>query len=153
ERMPGRRTGQRLEPDRDRRSLSPRDRRERRTHRLRGRPRTQALAFGSRTKLESSMNESQRDRARTFPDLHAPGHILVLPNAWDAGSARFIESCGAAAIATTSAGLAWAHGYPDGNALPAGVLATALAEIARAVTVPLSVDFEAGYSSDPARVA
>lgn len=98
------------------------------------------------------MNE-QRTRARIFRDLHGPGRILVLPNAWDAGSARFIESCGAPAIATTSAGLAWAHGYPDGNALPARVLGAALAEIARMVTVPLSVDFEAGYSSDPARVA
>jgi len=99
------------------------------------------------------MSEAQLTRARAFRDLHAPGRILVLPNAWDAGTARFIESCGAPAIATTSAGLAWAHGYPDGNALPPRVLGAAVAEIARVVTVPLSVDFEAGYSSDPARVA
>jgi 2-methylisocitrate lyase-like PEP mutase family enzyme len=74
--------------------------------------------------------------------------MLVLPNAWDAGSARLIETCGAPAIATTSAGLAWSHGYADGNFLPARVLATAIAEIARVISVPLSVDFEAGYSSD-----
>jgi 2-methylisocitrate lyase-like PEP mutase family enzyme len=99
------------------------------------------------------VNESQVARARIFRGLHAPGRILVLPNAWDAGSARFIESCGAPAIATTSAGVAWAHGYPDGNALPPRVLGAAVAEIARVVTVPLSVDFEAGYASDPAQVA
>ncbi|HTO52877.1 MAG TPA: isocitrate lyase/phosphoenolpyruvate mutase family protein [Myxococcota bacterium] len=91
-------------------------------------------------------------RAQAFRELHAPGRILVLPNAWDAGSARFIESCGAPAIATTSAGVAWAHGYPDGNALPARVLASAVAEIARVLTVPLSLDFEAGYSADPRQV-
>jgi len=77
----------------------------------------------------------------------------VLANAWDAGSARLIESCGAAAIATTSAGLAWAHGYPDGDVLPAAVLATAVAEIARVVSVPLSVDIEGGYATDPSAVA
>jgi 2-methylisocitrate lyase-like PEP mutase family enzyme len=92
-------------------------------------------------------------RAKTFRDLHARGRILVLPNAWDAGSARFIESCGAPAIATTSAGLAWARGYSDGNRLPPRVLVAAVAEIARVVRVPLSVDFEVGYSSEPAQVA
>src|SRR5262249_27056155 len=122
-REPRRRPGERRQPDRNRSAVSSRDRRERRPHRLRRRPRPQALAVGTRTKLESPLvNEQQPTRARTFRDLHAPGRILVLPNAWDAGSARFIESCGAPAIATTSAGLAWAHGYPDGNALPARVL-------------------------------
>ncbi|MCX5740593.1 MAG: isocitrate lyase/phosphoenolpyruvate mutase family protein, partial [Proteobacteria bacterium] len=56
--------------------------------------------------------------AQTFRELHAPGQMLLLANAWDAGSARLIESCGAAAIATTSAGLAWSRGYPDGDLLP-----------------------------------
>jgi 2-methylisocitrate lyase-like PEP mutase family enzyme len=89
----------------------------------------------------------------TFRELHAPGRILVLPNAWDAGSARLIEDCGAAAIATTSSGVAWARGYPDGNALPTRVLVAALAEIARVIRVPLSADVEAGYSDDPRAVA
>ena len=89
----------------------------------------------------------------TFRDLHAPGRLLVLPNAWDAGSARLIEECGAAAIATTSSGVAWARGYPDGNALPTRVLAAAVAEIARVIRVPLSADVEAGYSDDPRAVA
>ena len=85
----------------------------------------------------------------TFRDLHAPGQLLLLANAWDAGSARLIQARGAPAIATTSAGLAWSRGYPDGDRLPQVVLAGAIAEIARMVSVPLSVDIEGGYSSDP----
>ena len=88
----------------------------------------------------------------TFRSLHAPGRLLLLANAWDAGSARLIEARGAPAIATTSAGLAWSRGYPDGDRLPQAVLSGALAEIARVVTVPLSVDIEGGYSSDPRAV-
>jgi 2-methylisocitrate lyase-like PEP mutase family enzyme len=63
-----------------------------------------------------------------------------------------IEACGAAAIATTSAGLAWSRGYPDGDAVPPRVLAGAVAEIARVVSVPLTVDVEGGYSADPQAV-
>ena len=85
----------------------------------------------------------------TFRAMHAPGQLLLLANAWDAGSARLIQARGAPAIATTSAGLAWSRGYPDGDRLPLGILASALAEIARVVCVPLSVDVEGGYSSDP----
>ncbi len=88
----------------------------------------------------------------TFRELHAPGRMLVLPNAWDAGSARLIESCGAEAIATTSSGVAWACGYPDGDAIPPDVLIDAVARIRRVLTVPLTVDAEGGYSTDPARV-
>lgn len=90
--------------------------------------------------------------AKTFRELHAPGRLLRLPNAWDAGSARLIEVSGAEAIATTSAGLAWARGYPDGDVLPARVLAAAVGEIARVVKVPVSTDFEGGYSDDPRAV-
>lgn len=92
------------------------------------------------------------DDARRFHALHAAGRTLVLPNAWDAGSARLIESCGADAIATTSSGVAWANGYPDGDAIPPRVLADAVARIARVITVPLSVDAEGGYSHDAAAV-
>jgi len=99
------------------------------------------------------MSDAAKSRAQAFRELHAPGRIFVVANAWDAGSARLLESCGAPAIATTSAGLAWSHGYADGNVLPARVLAGAIAEIARVISVPLSVDFEAGYSSDLAKVA
>lgn len=96
---------------------------------------------------------SSTDRAEAFRRLHEPGRILALPNAWDAGSARLIEAAGASAIATTSAGLAWSRGYPDGNALPTRLLAPAVAEIARVISVPLSVDVEAGYSDEPSAVA
>jgi 2-methylisocitrate lyase-like PEP mutase family enzyme len=91
-------------------------------------------------------------RARDFRRLHGPGHLLVLPNAWDAGSARLIETCGAEAIATTSAGMAWSHGHADGGALPPRVLADAVAEISRVVSVPVSVDVEGGYATDPGAV-
>ena len=91
-------------------------------------------------------------RAETFHRLHAPGELLILPNAWDAGSARIIESCGAPAIATTSAGVAWALGYPDGNALPPPMLTRTIEAIVRVIDVPLTVDSEGGYSDDPIEV-
>lgn len=91
--------------------------------------------------------------AATFGGLHRGPELLLLPNAWDAGSGRLIESLGAKAIATTSAGVAWSRGYPDGDALPVGQLLAAVRDIARVVRVPLSVDIEGGYSDDPAAVA
>jgi 2-methylisocitrate lyase-like PEP mutase family enzyme len=84
--------------------------------------------------------------ADKFHALHRD--FLTLPNAWDPGSARIIETCGATAIATTSSGLGWSCGYPDGNAIPVDVLAKAVASIARVISVPLSVDIEGGYASD-----
>lgn len=92
------------------------------------------------------------DHAATFRHLHQHG-LLLLANAWDAGSARLIESLGAKAIATTSAGVAWANGYADGSHLPMQELIATVASIARVIRVPLSVDFEDGYASDPATVA
>lgn len=86
-----------------------------------------------------------------FRDLHA--EFLILPNAWDAASARLVEEAGAQAIATSSAAVAWAHGYPDGEALTPEILLSAVAEILRVVKIPVSVDSEAGYSNDPAKVA
>jgi 2-methylisocitrate lyase-like PEP mutase family enzyme len=77
----------------------------------------------------------------------------LLPNAWDAGNARLIESLGAKAIATTSAGMAWSRGFADGNALPADHLVAAIRDIARVIRVPLTVDLETGYSQDPDHVA
>src|SRR5260370_41787776 len=88
-----------------------------------------------------------------FRSLHQGPALLVLPNAWDAGTARLIESVGAKAIATTSAGLAWSRGYPDGNELPIDQLIAATRDIARVIRVPLTIDIEAGYSDDPRAVA
>jgi len=87
-----------------------------------------------------------------FRELHQSG-LLILPNAWDAGSARLMQEAGAKAVATTSAGLAWANGWPDGDALPQDVLLTAVRAIARVISVPLTVDAEGGYSDDPATAA
>jgi 2-methylisocitrate lyase-like PEP mutase family enzyme len=92
------------------------------------------------------------DLAATFRQLHQNTTPLRLANAWDAGSARLIESVGAPAIATTSAGVAWAHGYPDGDQLPLHLMLAALASIARVVDVPISVDMEGGFASEPAGV-
>ena len=91
--------------------------------------------------------------APTFRSLHQGSTPLLLPNAWDAGSARLIESLGAPAIATTSAGVCWAQGYADGNAMPVDLLVAVARSIARVIQVPLSVDMEAGYASDPVAVA
>lgn len=88
-----------------------------------------------------------------FHDLHRSG-LLILPNAWDAGSAAIMRSLGARAIATTSAGCAWALGWPDGDALPPERAIQMCADVARAAGgLPISVDFEGGYSDDPAEVA
>ncbi len=86
-----------------------------------------------------------------FRRMHQEG-LLILPNAWDAGTARLIESLGAKAIATTSCGVAWSHGYADGDHLPVPLLLATIAGIARSVKVPLTADVEGGYSSDPAAV-
>lgn len=89
--------------------------------------------------------------AGTFRALHAQG-LLILPNAWDAGSARLVESLGAKAVATSSAAVAWSHGYPDGDFLPLERLVATTAAISRVLRVPLSVDIEGGYSDVPAVV-
>lgn len=91
-------------------------------------------------------------QAEAFHRLHAGG-LLLLPNAWDAGTARLIESVGARAIATTSAAVCWAHGYPDGaDLLPIERLVSTVRGITRVVRVPVTVDIEGGYSDDPAQV-
>ncbi|MDI6623729.1 MAG: isocitrate lyase/phosphoenolpyruvate mutase family protein, partial [Brevundimonas sp.] len=88
-----------------------------------------------------------------FRDLHRSG-LLILPNAWDGGSAALMRSLGAKAIATTSAGVAWALGWPDGDALPVERVVQATRDVVRAAQgLPVSVDFEGGYSDDPAEVA
>jgi 2-methylisocitrate lyase-like PEP mutase family enzyme len=94
-------------------------------------------------------------RTNLFHALHAgpAPAILVLPNAWDAVSAALMSDAGAQAVATSSAGVAWAHGYPDGDALPVDKLLVAISEIARVIPVPLTADIEGGYSDDLAALA
>ncbi len=91
--------------------------------------------------------------AVTFRRLHDNTTPLRLPNVWDAGSARLFESLGAAAIATTSAGVAWALGFQDARRLPFDEVVAVVSRMARVLTVPLSVDIENGYSDDPRVVA
>jgi len=83
---------------------------------------------------------------------HVPGQPLVLPNIWDADSARLVEAAGFPVVATSSVGVAAALGYPDGEGAPAAEMLAAAARIARAVSVPVSVDAEAGYGLPPAEL-
>jgi 2-methylisocitrate lyase-like PEP mutase family enzyme len=90
--------------------------------------------------------------SRIFRELHAGPELLVLANCWDGVSARLIESIGARALATTSAGVAWSLGYPDGDRVPLEELTAAVRAMVRVVRLPLSVDLEGGYAEDPAEV-
>lgn len=94
---------------------------------------------------------TDRRRAR-FLDLHQPGQPLLMPNAWDVGSARLLESLGFQAVATTSSGFAASRGRLDGEMGRDEVLAHA-AEVAAAVAVPVSADTENGFADDPVGVA
>lgn len=92
--------------------------------------------------------------ASLLRELHFSSEMLILPNVWDAASAALVASVGARVIATTSAGMAWACGYPDGDAMPMQSLLSSVRDICRiAGTLPVTVDIEGGYSNDPARVA
>jgi 2-methylisocitrate lyase-like PEP mutase family enzyme len=91
--------------------------------------------------------------AELLRSLHVPGRPLVLPNAWDAASARAVVAAGFPVVATTSAGVAEALGYGDHEAAPADEMLAAAARIARAVDVPVTVDFERGYGLAPDELA
>ena len=90
----------------------------------------------------------QAEKARRFAALHVKGQPLVLYNVWDAGSARVVQAAGAPAIGTSSWALAAAHGFEDGEALPFDLAETIVKEISASIEVPLTVDFEGGYSDD-----
>lgn len=88
----------------------------------------------------------------TFRSLHRPGNPLLLANAWDVASARIAEAAGAPAIATTSAGVAWSLGAPDGDRLDRDRAVDLVARVAAAVTVPVTADIESGFAPSPAGV-
>ncbi len=92
---------------------------------------------------------SQREQAEQLQRLHRGPGILVLPNAWDVITARVIESAGFAAIATSSAGVAWALGYADGERISRGEMLAVVRRIASSVRVPVTADMEAGYGPTP----
>lgn len=89
--------------------------------------------------------DRQASLAEAFAALHRPGDPLVLPNAWDAGSARLVERAGAKAIATTSGGVAWSLGVADGGGLDRERAARSIREIVQTVRVPVTADIERGY--------
>lgn len=91
------------------------------------------------------------DKRRTFRQLHAAG-CFVIPNPWDAGSARYLQSLGFKALATTSSGFAWSQGRPDGAVARDRVLAH-LREIVAATDLPVNADFQSGFALDAAGVA
>ena len=91
---------------------------------------------------------TQIAKAELFHQLHKGPGVLVLPNAWDAASAAVVADAGAKAIATSSAAVAWAHGYPDGDVLAVETTCAMVAEIVRVVDVPVSCDFEGGFTDD-----
>lgn len=96
--------------------------------------------------------QTQIERAARFRALHDRKRILLLPNAWDAGSARVFAELGFPAIATTSAGVAWSLGYPDGEQAPLAEVLAATRRIVRATALPVSADIEAGYGETPEAV-
>lgn len=97
--------------------------------------------------------QNQSELAQRFRALHDRRNLLVLPNAWDAGSARVFADLGFDAIATTSGGVAWSLGYADGERAPLAEVTAAIRRMVRVTPLPLSVDFESGYGESPEAVA
>jgi 2-methylisocitrate lyase-like PEP mutase family enzyme len=96
---------------------------------------------------------NQSEKAGRFAELHVKGKPVLLYNAWDAGSAKAILAAGAQAIATSSWSVAEAQGYRDGEAIPIGLAEQIVGRIAATVDVPVTVDFEGGYSEDDGDLA
>lgn len=90
-----------------------------------------------------------QQKAEAFRAMHVDGPILLLANVWDVASARIIEDAGFPSIATSSAGVAFAQGFPDGQQIPRERMIAVVEAIAAAVRVPVTADVEAGYGSGP----
>jgi len=93
--------------------------------------------------------EEQKAKAVSFRSMHRGPKMLVLPNAWDVASARVFENAGFGAIASTSAGVAFSLGYPDGQKITREEMLARVGRIARAVKVPVTADVESGYGDRP----
>ena len=96
--------------------------------------------------------DNQKQLAEGFRRAHRGPPLLLLPNAWDAMSARQFEAAGFGAVATTSGGMAWALGYADGEQAPWREVVAAHERVVRAVRVPVTADIEAGYGETPDQV-
>jgi 2-methylisocitrate lyase-like PEP mutase family enzyme len=105
------------------------------------------------------MDDARRERAQTFRDMHRQEGCFIIPNAWDVGSAKLLEAAGFAALATTSAGIAFSlgrvdHGYAPAHArVDRDTMLARVRDMARELTVPLTADLEAGYGASPEAVA
>lgn len=99
--------------------------------------------------MTSQKNAELSAKAERFRVLHTGPKLLVLPNAWDAGSAVLIQAAGFPAVATSSAGCANALGFADGNNAPREEMLAAVQRIAAAVEIPVSADMESGYGGGP----
>jgi 2-methylisocitrate lyase-like PEP mutase family enzyme len=95
----------------------------------------------------------QAEKAEKFRNLHHGPRMLLLPNAWDVASACILEECGHPAVATTSAGIAYSLGYPDGQRISRDEMLEMVGRIARAVRVPVTADMEAGYGTTAKEMA
>ena len=93
--------------------------------------------------------EDQKQKALAFHQLHRGPKTLLLPNVWDVASARLVEEAGYPAVATTSAGVAFSLGYPDGQKISREEMLARVARIVKAVRVPVTADAEAGYGNRP----
>ncbi|HEX3914677.1 MAG TPA: isocitrate lyase/phosphoenolpyruvate mutase family protein [Steroidobacteraceae bacterium] len=91
------------------------------------------------------------DKRRAFHRLHLDG-CFVIPNPWDVGSARYLQTAGFKALATTSSGFAWSHGHRDGGMSRDRVL-DHLTEMVEATDLPINADFEHGFAADAAGVS
>jgi 2-methylisocitrate lyase-like PEP mutase family enzyme len=102
---------------------------------------------------EFEMNIDLVTKARALQSMHFAPPILVLPNAWDVASARVFQHAGARAIATTSAGVAFSLGHPDGQKVSRTEMLEVVARIAAATHVPVTADMESGYAVTPKELA
>jgi 2-methylisocitrate lyase-like PEP mutase family enzyme len=117
------------------------------------------LPFSAFLRLDRNGRVAEKDemnqtgKATRFAELHVKGTPLLLYNAWDAGSAKSILEAGAKAIATSSWSVAEAQGYRDGEAIPIELAEQIIARITATIDVPVTVDFEGGYSEDDGELA
>jgi len=102
--------------------------------------------------MSPSPTNDLASRCDLLRSLHRPGEPLLLPNAWDAATARAVVAAGFPVVATTSAGVAATLGYEDHERAPGGEMLAAAARITRSVDVPVTVDAEAGYGMEPAEL-
>ncbi len=102
--------------------------------------------------MATTFTISLQAKAEKFQSLHQMQDLFILPNAWDAASARVFEKAGFSAIGTTSAGIAASLGYHDGQQIPVQEMMSAIKRIVSAVNLPVTADIEAGYSQEAEKV-